>query len=308
VSDPSNCDPSSVACRVRSKPSDLRRPRATFLEAMKREPIVLDAALGTRLCARGLVLGEDDPCLWNLTRPATVLALHRLDITAGARAVFTNTFGASRGWLARFGRSDVRTINRRAVALARRAAGAERFILGDIGPAAALAAGAAAEQAAILREAGVDALIFETFRAEVLARILPEVNDALGGALPVIASLWEWPDPPEPTARKLIELGATALGLNCRAGMAPALAFAERMHRVVDCPLLVKPSAAMPEDGGSTPAAFAALVPELLRLGVRLLGGCCGTTHEHVAALASACTSESRTACPVLSGAAISRP
>ncbi len=97
-----------------------RRP-GRLVAAWNRGPLVLDAAMGTRLCARGLDLRSDDPCLWNLTHPAEVLDLHERDVSAGSQVVFTNTFGANRFWLANYDRADaVATINRRAVALCAR--------------------------------------------------------------------------------------------------------------------------------------------------------------------------------------------
>ncbi len=99
-----------------------RRPEATsrLTAAIGGGPIVLDAALGTRLCAMGLDLKTDDPALWNLTHPDAVKELHRRDVAAGSQAIVTNTFGANRAWLARFNRAnEVAAINRRAVELAR---------------------------------------------------------------------------------------------------------------------------------------------------------------------------------------------
>ena len=87
--------------------------------------------MGTRLVRRGLDLRSDDPCLWNLTHPADVLDLHERDVSAGSQVLFTNTFGANRFWLENFGRADaLEAINRRAVALARRAMGPDGFVVG----------------------------------------------------------------------------------------------------------------------------------------------------------------------------------
>jgi 5-methyltetrahydrofolate--homocysteine methyltransferase len=281
------------------------KARGALLEAITRGPIVLDAALGTRLVAEGLDLDREDPALWNLTHPERVLAIHRADVAAGANALLTNTFGASSAWLGRYGAARaVATINRRAVALARLAGGRDCFVLGDIGPAAAAEARSAASQAALLFEAGVDGLLFETFRAPALLAVLGEVRRTVSGSIPLLASLCEWPLPPEETARRLLEAGAAVLGSNCCPGMRLAQAFAARLHRAVSCPLLVKPSATPSGQGRSSPAAFAAAVPGLLRNGVRLLGGCCGTTDQHVAALASACAAESNASLRLSAGAA----
>jgi methionine synthase I (cobalamin-dependent) len=253
---------------------------------LKRRPLVLDSAMGTRLVALGLDLRIDDPALWNLTHPEDVLDQHRRDVAAGSDVIFTNTFGANRCWLARFGcGAEVESINRQAVALARQATEPGRFLFGDIGPSAAGRAGAALEQAAILLDAGVDALCFETFRAHQLEPVLLEVAAAAVERVPLLVSLWEWPDPPELTARRLVDLGAAVIGMNCQEGIEAALAFAERMARGVDYPLLVKPGAGIAGCPDGEPAAFAAAVPRLLAQNVRLMGGCCGTSEQHVAAL-----------------------
>jgi methionine synthase I (cobalamin-dependent) len=287
---------------------------------------LLDAALGTRLVALGLELRHDDPAIWNLTHPELVLELHQRDVRSGSGAVLTNTFGANRFWLARFGRQRaVELINRRAVELAREAAGPDRLLFGCVGPTAAQPnhtersgarampdvpvadrpgtepgspgliqeepAGAAAEQAAILVAAGVDALCFETFNAHQIESVLPEVTACSGARVPLIASLWDWPDPPDAAVGRLVELGASVIGMNCQAGIEAAVAFAERISRITARPLLVKPSAGDSGRRDGSPAAFAAAVPRLLELNVRLLGGCCGTTELHVAALADALNS-----------------
>ncbi len=287
-----------------------------FLAAIDDGPLILDAAMGTRLCARGLDLQSDDPSLWNGTHPDEVLHVHRRDVAAGSQVLFTNTFGANAAWLGnhRFGGMNlgpsqaVEGINRRAVDLARQAAGPERFVVGSIGPTAAEQVGAAYEQAAVLVDAGVDALVFETYRAAPAERVLREVRAFRGSCTPLIVSLWQWPEPLESTARRLLDLGAAVLGMNCQHGMEAARSFAERLARFVPCPLLVKPSASGLVRGGSgsgssSPAAFAAAVPRLLERNVRLLGGCCGTTEAQIAALAAACRPHLRCTHAELAGA-----
>jgi 5-methyltetrahydrofolate--homocysteine methyltransferase len=275
----------------------------SFLDALARGPVVLDAAMGTRLMAMGLDLSCDDPALWNLIRRDDVLAIHRRDAAAGAGAILANTFGANRVWLARYGReSGVETINRRAVELARRAVAPGRFVLGDIGPAAAQQAGAAVEQAAVLVDAGVDALLFETFRLPDVLGVLREVTRLLSGRIPLVVSLCEWPKRPDAAARCLLDFGAAVIGMNCQAGIQAAVAFAESFDGDLDCPLLVKPSAGTPPGTDQDPASFAAAVPRLLECNVRLLGGCCGTSEAHVAALAAACARDDRISIPSLAG------
>jgi 5-methyltetrahydrofolate--homocysteine methyltransferase len=251
--------------------------------------VVLDAAAGTRLVAQGLVLQSDDPALWNLTHPEEVVALHRRDVAAGAQAIVTNTFGANRCWLEKFGRPTwVESINRRAVELAREAARETALVIGGLGPTVANLAGAAGEQLAILVESGVDAILLETFRSPQIEGVLDEVARLCPSEVPILVSLWEWPQTPDELARRLIERGAAVLGMNCQVGMDAAVAFAQVLSASISCPLLVKPSAGAAVTAGSSPEAFAAAVPTLIEHNVRLVGGCCGTTEAHVAALAGA--------------------
>jgi 5-methyltetrahydrofolate--homocysteine methyltransferase len=274
--------------------------RLSFIEALEHGPLILDAGLGTRLLKRGLDLGSDDPALWNLTRPEQVFAVHRRDVAAGSDAVLTNTFGANRFWLKKFGReASVESINRRGVQLARRAVGADRYVIGSIGPAVGLEPGTATEQAEFLVDAGVDALIFETYRYPDVEAVLADVTGSLAAKIPLLVSLWEWPEPAVLAARRLLDLGAAVIGMNCQAGILAAVAFAARMDRRLGCPLLIKPSARGTDCDDETPTAFAQAVPGLVDLGVRLFGGCCGTSEVHVAALAVACA---RLAVPSLQG------
>jgi methionine synthase I (cobalamin-dependent) len=278
-----------------SDPAGQPEPRRTrgraFPEAVARGPVVLDAAIGTRLIARGLDLAREDPALWVLDRPADVFDLHALDVAAGSDAVLTNTFGANRRWLDRFGRADdAAAINRHASALARDAAGPDRFVIGSVGPTSADDPGALIEQVEALAAGGVNALLFETYRADQAERALKTLGPRRAGAVPWLVSLVDWPQAETAElARRLEGLGAWALGVNCVSGMAPALRIASALAGVSRLPLLVKPSVGLPGEPPATPESFGAAVPALLACGVRLIGGCCGTTDEHVAALRAAC-------------------
>ncbi len=278
-----------------------------FLDAIDRGPLVLDAGMGTRLCARGLDLRADDPCLWNIDRPDDVRDIHLRDALAGSRVLFTNTFGANRAGLARYGRGgDVLPINRAAVMMARLAAGPPGFVVGDIGPSTLEVPGAAGEQATVLIESGIDALVLETFRLETAMGALEELRTLMGTPpVPLIVGLWRWPDAVEEHARRLVEAGADVVGLNCRPAMSGAVALVRRLAAAVACPLMVKPGVAAGDpECDSTPTAFAAAVPELLEHNVRLIGGCCGTTEAHVAALAAACAAHRIPQPPLRRGAA----
>ena len=144
--EPAGCGPTDS-----SAPEALRQaPPAGRPSSRKsgRRPLALDAGMGTRLVAAGLDLRRDDPALWCLSHPETVAAIHSRDLAGGARAVLSNTFGANRCWLARFGQAHrVELLNRRAVQLARTAPGPDRFVLGSVGPTAGRDPGAAADQA-----------------------------------------------------------------------------------------------------------------------------------------------------------------
>jgi methionine synthase I (cobalamin-dependent) len=293
------CDESAVR-RTFLTASGLKPP---FMDAIEHGPLVLDAGLGTRLLELGLDLGCDDASLWNLTRPAVIHAIHRRDVVAGSDAILTNTFGANRCWLKKFGQERaVESINRRAVRLARRAAGPLRYVIGNIGPAAALERGAAAEQAAALVDADVDALLFETYRYPDVEPVLVEVNKSLTVPIPLLVSLWQWPESAASAARRLLDLGAAMIGMNCQPGIEAAIAFAEQMDRRLGCPLLIKPSTGGPTGTDDSPTSFAQAVPRLVDRNVRLLGGCCGTSEVHVAALADACARLDRRSVPSLHG------
>ena len=260
-----------------------------LLDHAARRPIVLDAGMGTRLMERGLSLDGDDPCLWNFRHPDAVSEIHALDVAAGALAVLTNTFGANRPRLDRFGRGDeTRALNLRAATLAREAVGASGFVIGSIGPISGDFVGDSyREQAEALAEGGVDALVFETHEIDSAATALRGVGPYVN--LPLIVSLWTWDAAAYHGVRRLEDLGASALGGNCTVGMGPMIEMADRLSTLTRLPLCAKPSANLPGETVSSPESFAESVPALLRSGVRFFGGCCGTTEAHVAALRAAC-------------------
>jgi 5-methyltetrahydrofolate--homocysteine methyltransferase len=257
-----------------------------LLEALAARPLLLDAAMGTRLIARGLDLRTDDTPFWNLTHPEVVREIHGLDVDAGSDAILTNTFGANSAWLDRYGRAgEVAEINRRAVVLARDAAGTDRFVLGSIGPTAAGSAGAYREQAEALAEAGVDGLLLET---HTLDRALVGLSDIVHAVdLPTLVSLTSWGTDPGRDALHLIEAGADVLGTNCTVTPQARFVFGP-IRDVSPIPLLIKPTGQLPGRSPLPVRTFASFVPIWLRWGVRLMGGCCGTTEAHVAAMRSA--------------------
>ena len=260
-----------------------------LLAAISRRPLILDAGVGYRLIARGMDDAADDPAMWNLTHTQTIHALHLDDLRAGSDAVLTNTFGANRSWLARFGRGeDVSAINRQGVRLARDAAGPGRFVLGSIGPTAADAPDACVEQAEVLADAGVDGLVLETHRLDQAIAGLRLLRGHFDG--PIVVSLCETATPTDALAT-LVDGGADVVGVNCvrpEDARAWVGAIGGRYRGIPPVPLLYKPGAVSPVGEEISPEAFAAGLSRLADAGVRLFGGCCGATAAHVAAIRSA--------------------
>lgn len=249
-----------------------------FLDTLAQRPLVLDAALGTRLIGLGLDLATDDPCLWSVDHAGSVLKLHHDDRQAGADVLLTNTFGANRPNLARLGREhDLETLLPAAVALARQAAGPHGFVAGCIGLVPHNDINEYQFQVGHFHDLGADLILFETQTAESALTLLDSL--VLPAGLPVAVSLYRLPDPPSDTLSRLAGRDLTALGVNCVPG--PSASFDALSQFPHATPLIAKPSAS-PLD---PPETFAAAVPLWLSLGVRLIGGCCGTSHEHVSAV-----------------------
>jgi methionine synthase I (cobalamin-dependent) len=275
--------------------------------------LVADGAMGTMLQAAGLPPGAA-PEGWLLENPDAVAGVHRAYIEAGSDLILTCTFGATRPRLERSGLGDrLGEINRRAVEIAREAAGDGVFVAGDIGPLGEFLAplgelsyGEAvdifAEQAAALAQAGVDLLYVETMSA------LEEVRAAVEGALqagdgvPVTATLsfdshgrTNMGVRPQDAAEALLELGVDALGANCGATLDMTLGAVEAMRRAApEASLIVKPNAGRPRLVGddvvydAKPEDMASYARRFVDLGARIVGGCCGSTPEHIAAIAEA--------------------
>lgn len=282
-----------------------------FLEAIERRVLVLDGAMGTLLQERGLPPGGC-PELMNRTAADVVAAIHREYTEAGADIIVTNTFGGNRVKLAHYGLQDeVVELNRRAVELARQAAGSNGFVAGSIGPTGRFLepvgdAGFAemlevfAEQVRALADAGADLITFETFldirelRAGVIA-----CHDVC--TLPVVAQM-TFDDggrsvlgtPPEAAAVTLDALGVDVIGSNCGLGIDGIYAVLERMRSVCVRPLIAQANAGLPQliDGCTvfpgTPEGMTAFHERLIALGARIIGGCCGTTPQHIRTIRTA--------------------
>lgn len=278
-------------------------------ELLGKRLVFVDGGMGTMLQAAGLTGGEA-PERWNLTHPETVAEVHRAYLAAGCDIVTANTFGATG---ARFG-AELQKVIQAGVKLARQ--GVEEaghgFAAFDMGPTGKLlapygelpfqeAVSLYRQAAAWGAEAGADLIIIETMGdpyemkaavlgareacdLPILATMMADVNGRLltGGTVETMAVL-------------LDGLGVTALGLNCGLGGPEMLPLLRRIRRVTERPLLCSPNAGLPRmEGGRTvfpagPEAFAQAQRELAQAGAWLLGGCCGTTPEHIRAMVAAC-------------------
>jgi 5-methyltetrahydrofolate--homocysteine methyltransferase len=273
----------------------------------QRAPVLADGATGTMLQAAGLPVGEA-PERWVLDNPAAIRALAAQYVAAGSDIVYTCTFGASRVSLRRCGLEDkLETINRVAAQLAREAK--PRFVVGSIGPTGEMlepygdlsadqARQAFAEQAGILAAAGVDGLVCETFTD--LTEALLAVGAAMETKLPVMASMaFEASGrtmmgvTPEDAVAQLTDAGAVVVGANCSVGPEVVeLALAGMKAARPEARLLAKPNAGMPQIVAGktvysvTPDAMAASARRFKALGAVVIGGCCGTTPEHIRAMA----------------------
>lgn len=282
-----------------------------FLTRLQRGPLLADGAMGTQLFSRGI---RSDQCLdaINLLQPELVQQIHREYIAAGAELIETNTFGASRFRLEPFGLADrVRQINHQGVRIAREAReimGEMVFIAGSIGPSGALfqplgpvayedTEGPVQEQVEALVEKGVDLLLFETFtdlnELTVAVAAAQKVSD-----LPIVAQLSF--DDNQHTASghdvlqvvdALERLDVPVMGVNCGIGPQQALDLVEQFAQVTSRLISAMPNAGYPVRVGgrvsylATPRYFASFARHAVAAGARLIGGCCGTTPEHIKAM-----------------------
>jgi homocysteine S-methyltransferase len=310
--------------------------KPSFLEELDRRVLVCDGAMGTMLYARGVFLNRSFDEL-NLTQPDLVTEVHHAYVRAGADVIETNTFGANRIKLSTFGLADrAAEINTEGARLARRAAHDQAFVAGAIGPLGVRiepwgktgideAETHFREQAAALLEGGVDLFVLETFRD------LNEIGAAIRAvrslsSLPIVAQVTTEEDgntldgaAPELFIQQLEEQGATVVGLNCSVGPAAMLETIERIARVAKVPLSAQPNAGRPREVEGrhiylcSPEYMASYARRFINNGVRLVGGCCGTTPDHirqirVAVRAAAAAKVPRSVDPIAADAAPTVP
>jgi len=276
-----------------------------FLQALDERVLVCDGAMGTMLYAKGVFINRCFDSL-NVMSADTVAEIHQDYVRAGADVLETNTFGANRIKLRSFGLGDkVREINMEGARIARRAARDQAYVAGAIGPLGVRiepwgkmgtdeAEAYFREQAEALAEGGVDLFILETFRD------LNEMGAAIAAvrgvsSLPIVAQMTIEDDgnsldgtPPEQFAPGMERRGADVIGVNCSIGPAHMLETVERMAAVTHARLSAQPNAGRPRDIEgrniylSSPEYLASYARRFALQGVRLVGGCCGTTPEHI--------------------------
>jgi len=279
-----------------------------FLEELNKRILIMDGAMGTQLMAGG-VRPEDCFDAQNLKNPKLVESIHKAYVDAGADIIETNTFGANRIKLADYGLDGkVHLINVEAVKIARQASGDKIFICGSIGPLGKMldplgeitfdqAYEAFAEQAKALEEGGVDVVSVETISdlQEMRAAVIAIKSET---KLPVIASMTYddgektiYGTTPEVAAAVLEPLGIDVISANCSTGPEGLLKVSRKLLAVSSKPVMVMPNAGMPELINNkavykmTPKRFGEFAEKFAELGVRIIGGCCGTGPEHIRAI-----------------------
>ena len=287
-----------------------------FLSRLAEGPLLCDGAMGTMLYAGGVPL---DGCfdVLNANNPTLVQSIHAAYLSAGADLIETNTFGANRFKLAVHGLdARVREINARGAKLARdvrETTGREAFVLGSIGPLGKYLApigtigveeGRAAfrEQAEGLLEGGVDAFIVETFSDLGEIRLAVEAIRALTDELPIIAQMAFTDEGVTFVGRSAVEvaralrgLPVQVIGANCSVGSSVLYDILEQMlPEAGGLPISIQPNAGLPSRVGerliylSSPAYMAEYAGKMLEAGARIVGGCCGTTPDHIRAMRAA--------------------
>jgi len=287
--------------------------RNSLHELLRRRKIVIaDGAWGTELTRYGLTAGEP-PESWNLTRPEAVRAVASAYVAAGADLILTNSFGGSRLKLERMGLAErTREINRRAAELSREAAGEKVLVFASVGPTGELLEplGQVSEETLVttfteqieaLVEGGADGVVIETMSDLREAEAAMRAARAVGNRTAVACMTFNKDRKgyatmmgirPDQAARALTETGADLVGANCGGGADAMVEVITAMRQATHLPLWAKPNAGLPEIvKGRTvfrqsPDEMARYLDALREAGARVIGGCCGTTPEHIRRIA----------------------
>ena len=281
----------------------------------KKGILLLDCAMGTSLQKAGLKSGEECGEFWNAdSNRDKVLQVHRSCVEAGSDIIITNTFGANPIKLAHYGASErTEELNREGARLAREAAGEEVLVAGDIGPTGDILEewggtrsreeirSGYERQVAGLVEGRVDLIILETFMDIEELLLAFEAAGKLASGLPVIGSMTfeaspggirtMWGLTAQQAAQRLEEAGLDAVGANCGMGSRNMIEVTGEMAKATSLPVAAQPNAGVPTVSGGetffpeTAEQTAEAAGEFKAAGVKILGGCCGTTPEYIAAI-----------------------
>ena len=281
---------------------------SAFLKKLQDQILVFDGSKGSLLQKMGLEPGSC-PESWNIDKSEKIKDIYELYVKAGSDVIQTNTFGANRAILESFNLGDkVAEINTSSVKLAKEATGNEVLVAASIGPTGRLmepsgdlsfdeAYNIFREQIIAVTQAGANIINFETFTdlSEMRCAILAAKENS---SLPIIASMsfeangyTMMGNTPASFAITCQALGVEMLGANCSTGPAEMIKIIEELNRFSNLPISAKPNAGIPEfSNGSpvyleTPDNFRKYVKEFIDKGARLIGGCCGTTPEHISAI-----------------------
>jgi len=274
--------------------------------------LVGDGAWGTQLMARGLEPGQSPEAI-NLSDPRVLVEIAGLYLEAGAELITTNTFGGSPLSLERFGLAEkTEEINRAAVAALKPVVADRAYISGSVGPTGAMVkpygdtepeaiADAFSRQIGALVDAGADVICVETMIDLAEARLAVEAARAHSSDIPIIATMTFDATPRgyftvmgtgiEQACAELASAGADVVGSNCGNGIEKMVEIAREFAAHASVPIIIQSNAGLPENRGGeliyaeSPDFMAARVGELIDLGVRIIGGCCGTTPDHIAAI-----------------------
>ena len=284
----------------------------TILKKIKNNGLIFDGAMGSMLIAAGLKDGKISE-LWNIENPGVIENIHRLYFDAGAQVATANTFGASPFKLKKMGiDANPEALNAAGVEIARKAAGPDRYVAGDMGPLGEMLQPAGlltqdeatchyAEQAAFLGNTAIDFFILETFfdLNEILAAIdgIRSVSD-----LPIFATMTFQQkstgfftlmgNKPGDCMNRLVEAGASVVGANCSLASDAMVDLARVIRDSVSVPVMIQPNAGAPQTLGDrviypeTQEFFSDNILSLKKLGIEVVGGCCGTTPDFIKAIA----------------------
>ncbi len=290
--------------------------RSEFSQMVHTGPVFLDGATGSNLRAAGLPAGVNTEA-WVLEHPQVLVDLQRSYVEAGSQILYAPTFGANAVNLSMYDLDvDVGKMNRALVALSRQASDGRALVAGDITTTGkrpdvpgeisyAHLIEVYRQQAEALLEAGVDLFVVETMLGITECSAAIEAIRSLS-ELPVLCTLTldsigaaYFDGDAEQAAHLLPELGADAIGVNCGQGPELYLSVIARMAELSPVPIIAKPNAGMPtilEDGSAvysmSPGKFAREMRKLQKAGASILGGCCGTTPEHIRTLCQICSAQ----------------